>query len=822
MKSKKLLVLSVAFLSLSYFDVFKANDIVVKAKNDSFYEVISEATHEDGTIIDVDFNALENGTVWLTNQGLYSEKGVANNKTLTYTGVANWTNFMSIDSNEKYKNTTIAVDVVVELINVKEFYGTMRNGWNNDASGIIREAGIQNIQYDENGKVVSFDNRVGWLNGSDDASNDIKAITEEGYVSMHFEGRTNEQGIVSIPFEIVGYDTNNATIKVHSLKTTDLAIDHIKKADNKYDFDDGVLTVENKYDAGKVTVVDGKLETTSTEVNYPYWDFNIYNVNSEKGRHYVSFDVVDFSNVLGVEVDVLTRNEEGGDPVLSAYSIYFDEAKTPYIVPIGGWKGAGQENIVVRNVTKNGNGTIHCYFEYELTGDEGASILAFKQKNSAADNKVVWDNIEVGRVVSQAEKSTKYFTYIENSDFDDLNQNELPFNYSTLWGYANETDTLLWETTNPISGDRSVKIGYDKNEVNNLQLGGLANDEINWVDGQTYYFSFDLRLDGNCNHANIWTAGTYTSVQVNKDRAWSEGEIKNFKVIKDEDVYHISYAMTYSSSMPSVNINMSGQGFIVLDNFKLSFEDYTPYTKGLVNYDEKRVEISYHLKGGEFVSLNKNNEVVDSNLYTINENTLSMNINDYDNTATYSLTSSLGNKEVEFEVIDSIKELEIDVKDAKLEYNQNEAFDLNEIKLYTIRSSGKKEEVALTLDMISGFDATSVGKQTIKVTYSDTLSTTFEVEVKEVVKPDPTPSVDPSIEPSIEPSSEPSSEVSSEPSSEVSESTSSSEIINSSINNTSSNEEKPNENKKGCKGEATTALGLIALLGALLLKKKNK
>ena len=87
---------------------------------------------------------------------------------------------------------------------------------------------------------------------------------------------------------------------------------------------------------------------------------------------------------------------------------------------------------------------------------------------------------------------------------------------------------------------------------------------------------------------------------------------------------------------------------------------------------------------------------------------------------------------------------------------------------------------------------------------------------------EPTPSETPSSEPSIEPSSEPTSEVSSEPSSKVSEKTSSSEIINSSTNNTSSNEEKPNENKKGCKGEASTSLGLIALLGSLLLKKKKQ
>ena len=67
----------------------------------------------------------------------------------------------------------------------------------------------------------------------------------------------------------------------------------------------------------------------------------------------------------------------------------------------------------------------------------------------------------------------------------------------------------------------------------------------------------------------------------------------------------------------------------------------------------------------------------------------------------------------------------------------------------------------------------------------------------------------------------PSEKPSEEPSSTPTEITSSSEIINSSTNNTSSNEEKPNENKKGCRGEASCLIGMLALLGALCLKKRK-
>ena len=63
----------------------------------------------------------------------------------------------------------------------------------------------------------------------------------------------------------------------------------------------------------------------------------------------------------------------------------------------------------------------------------------------------------------------------------------------------------------------------------------------------------------------------------------------------------------------------------------------------------------------------------------------------------------------------------------------------------------------------------------------------------------------PSVEPSEEPSNEPSS------------TSSSTEQQTSSNNN-----EKPNNNKKGCKGEATaTGFILLALIGALFTKKRK-
>ncbi len=114
-----------------------------------------------------------------------------------------------------------------------------------------------------------------------------------------------------------------------------------------------------------------------------------------------------------------------------------------------------------------------------------------------------------------------------------------------------------------------------------------------------------------------------------------------------------------------------------------------------------------------------------------------------------------------------------------------------------------------------------------KVSKTNELAKAIE-DAKNWVDPDipsENPSEEPSSEVSSEPSEEPSSEVSSETSSvsssEVSDEPQSSQIIESSTNNTSSTEEKPNENKKGCKGSSTVGLMSLLLMTMFVFKKKK-
>ena len=65
----------------------------------------------------------------------------------------------------------------------------------------------------------------------------------------------------------------------------------------------------------------------------------------------------------------------------------------------------------------------------------------------------------------------------------------------------------------------------------------------------------------------------------------------------------------------------------------------------------------------------------------------------------------------------------------KLEYIEGQGLDLSGGKVKVFYDNGTSEEISLTDDMISGYDTSIVGKQTITVTYKGK-TTTFEINVK--------------------------------------------------------------------------------------------
>ena len=169
---------------------------------------------EAGVVLDHEFNG--SGT-WGDKNGIYSPNTREEDGKLVYTGTNG--QFITIKPDALYKNTTVTIDIVVELVGVTDFYTCARESYANyEYPSILRESGVTGIQYDEDGKITAINRRNGWLNGTDDWSQDVLEITEEGYLHMQFNIVTGSAGIAEIGITAEGSGT--FTVKMESFKSS--------------------------------------------------------------------------------------------------------------------------------------------------------------------------------------------------------------------------------------------------------------------------------------------------------------------------------------------------------------------------------------------------------------------------------------------------------------------------------------------------------------------------------------------------------------------------------------------------------------------------
>ena len=91
-------------------------------------------------------------------------------------------------------------------------------------------------------------------------------------------------------------------------------------------------------------------------------------------------------------------------------------------------------------------------------------------------------------------------------------------------------------------------------------------------------------------------------------------------------------------------------------------------------------------------------------------------------------------KETSYEVSvkDSVTSISIKANPSKTEYRYGESLDLTGATISVVKGSGTID-LPITDNMVSGYDPTTVGKQTVKVSYGGQ-ETTFEVTVKDYIK----------------------------------------------------------------------------------------
>ena len=99
---------------------------------------------------------------------------------------------------------------------------------------------------------------------------------------------------------------------------------------------------------------------------------------------------------------------------------------------------------------------------------------------------------------------------------------------------------------------------------------------------------------------------------------------------------------------------------------------------------------------------------------------------------TYTENGETKETSYDISVKDTVTSISIKANPSKTEYRYGESLDLTGATISVVKGSGTTD-IPITDNMVSGYDPTAVGKQTVKVSYGGK-DTTFEVTVKDYVK----------------------------------------------------------------------------------------
>ncbi len=619
------LLLAVVLLPLADANAKVAGTLGEEGKD--FYEIESS-----GAILDLQFDGEGK---WGDKNGLYAPNCYEEDGKLVYSGLASWTKYMVINPNEAYKNAVLIVDVVAELIGVREFYASAFQDYDNGNAypSIIRESGIMNIQYDENGKFVSGDKRVGWLGGSDDCTKDVFEATAEGYLHMQFVVCTNAKGIAEIGFEIVGYDTANATVKVDSLqifKAEYKAVyDHTFDGEGTWGDKEGLYSPNTTEEGGQLV-----FNTTDAGAQFAWVKAN----DAYKNKILVVESVVELNAVSSFYFS--TRQDWNGNAYPSILrdtgiqNIQYDEnGKMTGFDMRPGWlydwnnaKYTDDPNRDILSITEDGK----LYMRHvAFVGEAGIAEINFTIEGAAGVAKSAkLDYLKMSVCEFPTGEST-YYTYAWNTTMEDLDTNAQPWDNQPIWA-----NTMAWETEYPLDGTHSIKIsGSAGNDpVWGVQIGGFdtANPAKALLKQAGLHY---IQMDVDCpdfEWFNIWTSGTdYYAVKYHMTDGWTtEGKVQNFKAVDLGNCYRISYYVDYVDPATPHNINVfNGSGSIYFDNLVVAYVDNAPFVASS-HYDlidTQDVEVAVDLKGAAFVALKDAlDNVVDSSLYTLVDGVLTL------------------------------------------------------------------------------------------------------------------------------------------------------------------------------------------------------
>ena len=344
------------------------------------------------------------------------------------------------------------------------------------------------------------------------------------------------------------------------------------------------------------------------------------------------------------------------------------------------------------------------------------------------------------------------YNYIDSASITPPNKVE--YSYNTDLDITGASMQLIWKNSNvtSVAVTDSMISGYNKTTEGKQTITVTYNVEYILSDGNkvsdTIIKTFKVDVVNNISKIDI-TAPTKTKYNHGDSLDLTGGNIKVTYENGTEETRTMTTAMITESNGSTVNMSPT-----TYDNTnKVSKTLKIEYTEGgksqSINYP---IEIINTLK---YISINGTpktsynvNESMETGLSIIVNRELgsaetitvtSDMVTGFDTTTEGSKTAIISYTEngvtkttnLNYTVADSVTGITLKTKPSKTEYKYQEPLDITGGKITVSKGSGT-QDIEVTEGMVSGYDKTTLGKQTITITYGGQ-TVTYEVTVKDYV-----------------------------------------------------------------------------------------
>ena len=350
------------------------------------------------------------------------------------------------------------------------------------------------------------------------------------------------------------------------------------------------------------------------------------------------------------------------------------------------------------------------------------------------------------------------YNYIVSSEI--IAPTKLDYNYNTDLNLNGGKLTLVYKDTTikNVNLTSAMISGYDKTKIGTQQITVTYDTNYVLSDGtkipEKIVKTFEVEVHNNAQTIEI-TAPTKTTYGHGDSLSLEGGKIEVTYADGTKQTPEMTSDMVTETSTGS-SVNMSpaeseyGINHKVTKNLTIKYEE--DGTQKTATYEieiiNKITSIKMHTTPKTNYNVNDTLDVTNGEILVtrqtgepeVKEITKDM-VTGFDSSkentklplkVTYTENGETKETSYDVSVKDTVTSISIKANPSKTEYRYGESLDLTGATISVVKGSGTTD-LPITDNMVSGYDPTTVGKQTVKVSYGGK-DTTFEVTVKDYVK----------------------------------------------------------------------------------------